>query len=126
MKKSFTVLFLFGLLIFSGCRENYNAEKLYWKANKVLAGVTKAQLKAQGPQVLEPAVQAYQAVIDQYPGTPKAADSLFVIANLRVKQKKFDEAVRVLQTVVTNYSRMQDKSAEARYGIAEIYEANGD
>ncbi len=112
MKKPFTLL-LFGLLIFSGCRENYNAEKLYWKANKVLAGVTKAQLKAEGPQVLEPAVQAYQAVVEKYPSTPKAADSLFVIANLRIKQKKFDEAIQVLQTVVANYSRMQDKPAEA-------------
>ena len=125
MKKIFSVSVL-ALLFFSGCRENYKAEKEYWKATKVLAAVTKADLKAKGPEILEPAVQAYQQVAEKFPSTPKAADSLFVIANLRLKQKNFDEAIRVLQNIVTNFSRMQDKPAEARYGIAEIYEATGE
>lgn len=113
------------LLFLAGCSQSYQAERDYWKAEKMLSGVTKAMVQEQGPQVFDPAIAAFKKVYEQFPGTEKAADSLFVISNLYLRQKKYDDAIRTLEKVIQNYSDKRERAPEARYGIAGIYEATG-
>jgi TolA-binding protein len=117
---------LCSLAILSGCSQTYQAEREYWKAEKMLTGVTKAMVKEQGPQVFDPVIASFKRVYEQFPGTAKAAESLFVISNLYLRQKKYDEAIRTLEKIIQNYSEFRDRAPEARYGIAGIYEATGE
>lgn len=115
-----------GLLILSGCSKNYQAEREFWKAEKVLATIDKTAPDQLGAGVLDPAVKAFQAVYDRYPASIKAVESLFVVSNLYVRQKKYDEAIQTLKLIVQNYGDMKDRVAEARYGIAGLHELKGD
>jgi TolA-binding protein len=124
MKKS--VAIFCSLIILSGCSQNYQAEREFWKAEKTLSGVTRAMVQDQGPQVFDPMIAAFKKIYEQYPSTPKAVESLFVISNLYIRQKKYDEAIQSLEKIIQNYSDSRDQAPEARYGIAGIYEITGE
>ena len=79
----------------------------------------------QGPQVFDSVIVAFKRIYEQYPSTPKAVESLFVISNLYIRQKKYDEAIKALEKIIQNYSDARDQAPEARYGIAGIYEIMG-
>lgn len=124
MMRKFLVLLFSGLLL-CGCRENYLAEKAFWKAQKTLQEIKKTDASKRGPEVFDPAIKALEEIVDRYPSSPKAIDSLFRIANLRRQQKKFDEARQSLEKVVQNFAYSPQKMAQARYQIAALYEAEG-
>ncbi len=115
-----------GLLVLSGCSKNYQAEREFWKAEKVLAAIDKSAPDQQGAGVLDPAIKAFRAVYDRFPGSIKAVESLFVVSNLYVRQKKYDEAIQTLALIIQNFSDMKDRVAEARYGMATLYELKND
>jgi tetratricopeptide (TPR) repeat protein len=119
MKKSLALIF--SVLLLAGCgNQNYQAEKEFWKAEKAMKLLTKKDLQEKGPSIMDPVIKQFEDVYEKYPGTPKASESLFVISNLRIRQNKFAEAVEALEKIVQNYS--DQKAAEARYGIAQLYE----
>lgn len=123
MKMKQGLMILLSIFLASGCaRETYNAEKEYWKAEKILQGVSKTDYEKLGPAAFDPAIQAFQKVAERFPGTSKACDALFVISNLYLKQKKVPEAKKTLETVITNFNHLEKKAAEARYGLAQLYE----
>lgn len=112
------------LLLLVGCSQNYQAERESWKAEQLLSGVTKTMVQ-EHPEVLDPSIAAFKKVYEQFPGTGKAVESLFVISNLYLRQKKFEDAIHTLEKVIQNYSDARDRAPEARYGMAGIYEATG-
>jgi len=124
MKKFAVVFALFGLLV-SGCREDYLAEKAFYQASQVLKKVTPAEFKANPDQALQPVIRAFEKVAENYPTTPKAAESLFNVAELRVKQKKFEDARQALGKIIPNFSGRGDLASDARFRIAQLYEAEG-
>src|SRR5690349_4123062 len=105
----------------SGCSRSYLAEKEFFKAKKTLESI-----KLSAPvEALEEPIAAFQHVVDRFPGTPKAMESLIAISNLRLKQKKYSEARDAMKTIVEDYSADKDRVAEARDRIGQIYQAEG-
>ena len=113
------------LTVLAGCSPSYQAEREFWKAEKMLSGVTRSVVQEHGPQVFDPIIATFEKIYEQYPGTEKAAESLFVISNLYLRQKKYPEAIQTLEKIVQNFSDLRDRAPEARYGIAGIYEVMG-
>lgn len=123
MKKSWILLIL--ALLLTGCRENYLAEKEFYKASQEFKKLkasfsTTQQIPA---QAYDSVLKAFEHIWEKYPGTPKAADSLFVIANIKAKQKDHEEARSALQKVAQNF--VSSRACDARYAIAQSYEAEG-
>ncbi len=118
-----------GLLIFAfllaGCRENYLAEKEFYKANKVLKSIKTSDLKAKGVQAYEAPIAAFQNVVDKFPSTPKALESLFTIADLQFNERDLEASRQTLQEVIRNFPAFHSKTAQARFRIAQIYEFEG-
>lgn len=112
-KRIWPVLILAFLV--SGCRESYFAEKQFYKAS---------QLRARGASY-EAVLDAFSQVVSKYPGTYKAAESLFVIAELKLKQKEYEAARQTLKQVIQNFSNWQQKVCDARHAIAKSYEVEG-
>ncbi|MDA9101192.1 tetratricopeptide repeat protein [Omnitrophica bacterium] len=120
-------LTIIAVILLTGCdRNNYLGEKAYWKAEQVLKRVDISQLEAKGTDLLKPSINAFENVVEKYPSSSKAVDSLFIVSKLYLKTKNYDKAIEELQRVVQNYSHLKDKTSEARYRIAEIYEYMGD
>ncbi len=117
MRKTF-FLFLLAAFAFSGCGKNYLAEKEFFKAEQLLKGLNLSQ----SLDPLDQAVDAFRSVADRYPGTPKALESLRLISNMRLKQKKYEEAREAMTEVIQSFAASQDAIADARYRIGEIYE----
>ncbi len=123
--KKLSIIFVLSALIVSGCRENYLAEKSFFQANHVLRSIKPADLEADPIKSLDPAIQAFQKVAEQYPTTQKAADSLFTIAKLRVKQKKYEDAIQALRKVIPNFTGRGELVPNARFFIAQLHEVQG-
>jgi len=123
-----TICLVILAMVLTGCRENYFAEKEFYKASKLFEA-TNAQMAQQagvGTEILDPVVQAFQKVAERYPTTSKAAESLFIISNLRVRQGQFDSAREALQSIIRNFSSTGSWALDARYKIAQLYEQEGD
>lgn len=128
MRNRLLLLFLGALTAFllTGCSKNYQAEREFWKAEKVLNDVKKTDIQAKGAETaLAPAILAFERVIDKFPGSVKSVESLFVISNLQIRMNKLADARDTLKKVVQNFSNLQDRTIEAREGIARIYEVEG-
>jgi len=123
--KKFAVIFALATLLINGCRENYLSEKAFYQASQIFKKVTPAEFKANPDQVLQPAIAAFEKVAEDYPTTSKAADSLFTVAELRVKQKKYEEARRALAKIIPNFTGKGDVTSNARFRIAQLYEVEG-
>ena len=123
--KKLSVVFALVALLASGCRENYLAEKAFYQASQTLKKVTPAEFKANPDKALEPAIKLFEKVADDYPTISKSADSLFTVAELRVKQKKYEEARRTLAKIIPNFTGKGDVTSDARFRIAQLYEVEG-
>ncbi len=116
--KKIVCLVLLSAFAFAGCGKNYLAEKEFYKAEQLLKGLNLSQ----SLEPLDQAVSAFRAVADRYPGTPKALESLRLISNMRLKQRRYEEAREALVEVIQSFAASQDAIADARYRIGEIYE----
>lgn len=117
MKKIAFILLASFLL--AGCRENYLAEKAYYQATKTLE-LVKNQNSASNPELLTPAIAAFEQVAEQYPTTPKAKESLFHISLLKAGQKDFDGARAALEKIIPIFGDVT--AAEASFRIGQMYE----
>ncbi|MBI4387695.1 MAG: tetratricopeptide repeat protein [Candidatus Omnitrophica bacterium] len=125
LRKLFVVLAFASLIL--GCQSGeYKAEKAFYEASKILKEIKRQGFdQAKASEVLTPAIQAFQAVVEKYPSTTKAAESLFIVADLEVQQGKLDEARSALEKVVQNFTGKGTLASEARFRIAQIYEKQG-
>jgi tetratricopeptide (TPR) repeat protein len=118
-------LLVFSVLFLIGCRENYKAEKEFWKAEQTLQSLRNSGQESRGPEVLEPAIKAYERVVELYPESYKASEALFAMANLKIRQRKLEDARELLTRVIQQSAGMETRALEARYGIAQLYEVEG-
>ena len=124
MVRRFVVLWLIASsLCFVGCRENYLAEKAFWRADRALKKLQSESTKMPSPEALEPVIKKFEIVADKYPSAPKAAESLFVVSNLRVFQKNFEEARKVMERILQNYAHMRGLASQASYNIGTLFES---
>lgn len=115
-----TAVALVFVLLLAGCSKNYMAERKFYEAKQVLASADKKD-----PAALDKAIRAFEDVADQYPGTAKALESLQIISNIYMRQKKFAEAREAMTKLMENSSSSKDSAADARYSIGQIYEVEG-
>lgn len=119
MKKAIFILLISFLL--TGCRENYLAEKAYYRATKTLESVKNENLKTH-PEVLKPVISAFELVAEKYPSTSKARESYFQISLLKAGQKDFDGARAALEKVIQNFSRSGESASDASFRIGQLHE----
>ena len=122
--------FLIAILLtttLAGCGNDYLAEREFYKAAKMLKKIQANDFAEQDAAALNQAIKAFEKIAERYPSTVKAADSLMILAELRVRQKNFDAAFSALRTVVQNFTgRKGTWASEARYKMAQIYEKKDD
>jgi len=117
-----SVLSLSCILVLSGCSASYNSERLFWKASQLNVPILKDPQAASPTQFVE-AINAFQRVIDETPGTIWAARSNVAIGSLYALQQRYDEARIAYGLVLQNYHRYSDLALGARYALAKTYEA---
>jgi len=122
MKKFEIIPIILLCFILSSCREGYLSEKEFYWASKTLKRIEETSLPALGPQSLNIPIAAFEKIAEKYPGTPKAVESLFVVANLRLRQKDSESARAALAKVIQNYSGKGNWAADARMQTAKLYE----
>ena len=114
------LLAIIGFFI-TGCGKNYRAEREFYNAEKVLKTIEKTA----APSALDAAVDAFQVVVDKYPSTNKAIESLNLISNMRLKQERFEDARAALEQIVRDFGHRQKIAGDARFRIGQIYEKEG-
>lgn len=122
MKSNLSILLLVAAFLLGGCRENYLAEKEFWKATRKLKSSSAEPSKEIKAKTDASLIEAFEAVVNRYPGTPKAIQSLWVIADLKSQQKDYEGARASLERIVQNYSHTADAPVKARAAIAALYE----
>lgn len=105
-------------VLFSGCNKEYMAEREFYKAEQLLKQVKLTE----GAEALSPAAEGFQRVVDKYPSSKKALQSLELISNIRLKQKNYAAAREAMADIVRNFSTDTNRVADARFRIAQIYE----
>ncbi|MBI4430118.1 MAG: tetratricopeptide repeat protein [Candidatus Omnitrophica bacterium] len=117
-------LVLFGAVL-AGCQSaDYLAEKAFHRANKVLAHIHHIYERSdtKDPSILEPAVDAFQNIVEKYPSSPKSPESLFVISQIRRQQGNMEAARGTLKKVIQNYTGVGSWAEDARYRIGQLHE----
>ncbi|MDP3919588.1 MAG: tetratricopeptide repeat protein [Candidatus Omnitrophota bacterium] len=120
MRNLSILVLIFGVAV-SGCSKSYMAEKAFYEAEKVLGTISQDAPH----EALDKAIAAFEVVAEKYPSTQKAAESLYLISNMKYKQGKFDEAREAMRTVVRNFGGMSEKTGAARFRVAQLYELEG-
>jgi len=112
----------------SGCqRSDYLAEKAFYNATKALDNIHAAfeRSESKDPSIFEPAVRAFQNIVEKYPASPKSPEALFIISQIRKQQGDFGAAREILSKVVQNYTGMGAWAEDARFRIGQLYEEEG-
>ncbi|MBI1977245.1 MAG: tetratricopeptide repeat protein [Candidatus Omnitrophica bacterium] len=125
MKKFSTSFVILLAFLTAGCSKSYLSERAFYQADQVLKRITADQIQRDSKSAFTPAIQAFQKVADEFPGTQKAGESLFVISDLYTRQKNYGKARETLGKIVQNFSGWNEWTSDARYRIAQLYEAEG-
>ena len=113
------------LLTLAGCSEQYNGERMFWKAQQRQVPFAKDPTKATQEQI-DYAIDGFNRVIRKSPGTQWAARAYLAIGGLRVLEKRYPEARESYDTVLQNYNHYKDLALAARVAIARTHEIEGD
>lgn len=116
---------LLAVLLFAGCRENYLAEKEFWKAERILSKVSEADFQPGGVQKVESAIAAFRKVTEKYPSAPKAAESFLKISRLYARLKNYEAARKNLEKIIENFSGQGNLAPDARFETGQLYEREG-
>lgn len=126
MKRIYT-LFLFVLVVLSGCGSQYSAEKLYWQASQAAKKIIKDRpldkLKHQDYQRI---IAGYRRLAERFPLEPLSAQSQFIIAQIYILQNQFPKAEEELARVTQNFSTNAEIASLAQFKIGVLYEHQGD
>src|SRR3990167_5406541 len=116
MKRIFIFLLAIGLVA-TGCqKESYKAEKAFFKANQKFQEASKDA--KDNPAALLSVIPDFEQVIDQFPTTPKAAESLRKISQIKAYNKDYDGSRAALARIVQNFSSTGSWAPDARFAIA--------
>ena len=70
------------------------------------------------------AMQTYQKIVRQFPGTPVAEDAAWKVTQFYVEEGKYAQAADSYKTFIRNYPA-SSRVAEAQFGLAEVLEQLG-
>jgi tetratricopeptide (TPR) repeat protein len=106
----------------TGCSASYNGERLFWKAQQLSEPISKNP-DAATPEQYREAVEAFETVVKQAPGTLWAARAQLAVGSLYSLQKQFAKARAAYALVVQNYNSQKDLVVNARLATAKTYQA---
>ena len=108
-------------LVLVGCSANYNGERLFWKAQQVSAPITKHQGNVP-PEQFAQALQSFERVIREAPGTVWAARAQLAVGSIYSLQASYPKAREAYALVLKNHNQFQDLVFTARLATAKTYE----
>jgi TolA-binding protein len=108
-------------VVFTGCSQQYSAEKAFYQANKYSADIFKDPAGIP-PYKFEKALADFHALINKYPDTRQAIESYFIIGNIYVLQGRNGEAISLLRKVMVHYPSRPELAARTMMAIANCYE----
>ena len=126
-KKTISSL-LISVFVLTGCAGEYSAEKDFYKASKIFEHAAKnAKISPQEKlaSVYAPAIHAFENLVEKYPASPKALESLFRITWMQIRLGNYREARAALQKIVSNFSQSGTSGSDARFEIGRLYELEG-
>jgi len=126
MKKIFSqklILFLFAMMLFSGCaNDQYAIEKEYWWLKKQANEIFKNPFSTP-PRQVEVAVAKFNNFIRRHPTSPMALDAEFTIARIYQSKEQYAAAREQLNTVLNKHAKSDQICAETIFLIGNTYEA---
>ncbi|MBN2009288.1 tetratricopeptide repeat protein [candidate division KSB1 bacterium] len=130
------IISVFMISLFAGCSQNYqkeqamyNAERMFYKANKLKQNIM-INPNIASPATYQEAELAYREVINQFATTSQSLPELrgiiqrswITVAELYVMQKQYDKAISVYQEIINTTSFDKELCALAQYSIGSNYE----
>lgn len=113
---------LFSLsLLSSGCSAPYNAERLFWHAQRQAAPLLKDSSKAD-PKQVEQTISAFKRIVERFPETVWAARAHVVVGTLYATQAQYEKAREAFRQVLQNYYQYSSLCLSCRLAIAKTYE----
>lgn len=109
------------MAVMTGCSQNYQGERLFWKARRTSAPIFKDPSHA-GPEQIAMAINAYTKITEKMRGTIWAARAYMTIGLIHMSQRQYDKAREVYTTVLMNYNQYKDVCLSARFAAAKSYE----
>ncbi|MDD5644862.1 MAG: tetratricopeptide repeat protein [bacterium] len=115
-------LFMLSILFVVGCSGgDYEAEKLYWKANKMYVKLLKDPQNAK-PRDYENIIVAYQKIVFKFPRWAFSPRAQLTIGQLYAMQNNMSKAKAEYEKVLKHFSNDQNSCAGALFAIGKIYE----
>ncbi len=107
MRHAFTLLVLATILV--GCSKP-TEEDLWYRATQL-----------HKEKEMEPAIEAYQAVLDAYPAGIRAPEALYALGGLeQTSRRNYSKAIEYYRTLVTKYP-MHGTSSNASFMVGFIF-----
>ena len=123
MRRVYSLIFL--IIFVLGCGDSrYVAEKLLWQAQKKTQNFLRGKTKLTNRDYNE-VISYYREVTKRVPLEPLSSKAHFIIANLLIREGKYDEAQKELKTVIDNFSSSPSVASRAYFAIGKIFEAEG-
>jgi TolA-binding protein len=124
MKKIVILILLTMLPFLSGCDREYNAEKLYWAADRLGTQIM-SDPKGTPSGQYEQAIEKFRKIIQKYPESKKARDAQLKLGQLYMAWEKYPEAMVEFNEVLKNHKDDIIACATAQAAIANCYEQQG-
>ncbi|MFH1074034.1 MAG: tetratricopeptide repeat protein [Candidatus Firestonebacteria bacterium] len=125
MKKITILLLLTMLPLLSACDKEYNAERLYWQADRASVNILNDPKQTPSFQY-ETAIAAFRNIIKKYPDSKKAGEAQLKLGQLYMAWEKFPEAVGEFEKIPQTYRYDIGLKAKAQLSIGKCYEQAGD
>ncbi len=119
---------IFITIFLSGCNyDKYNAERSYWKANRLYQQLAKKIESAKPHEVLgeqdyQKVIAALQKVTLRYPNWNNTPTAQLLIGRVYVIQDNIDHAVIEFEKVLKDYPTNADACASALLALGRLYE----
>lgn len=115
------IIIMFLVFILSGCSQQYEAEKAFYRAVKYSEDIFKDP-KNIPPYKFEKACQDFQEIIAKYPQTSQSMETHFLLGNLYVIRGNYDGAIEVFENLIAHYQGNDEMLAKAAVSVAGCYE----
>mgnify|MGYP001614339401 CR=1 FL=1 len=121
LKKSYLLLLLFLI----GCKGEYQAERSYWKANRLYTKIAKKPRLAK-EEDFQKAIKGLKGLIVKYPKWQNTPEAQLMLGNLCLLKKDYERAREELNKAIKKYPEEVKVCAEAQFFIGRCYESEGE
>lgn len=124
MKNKNFLLFLLLLsldIIFCGCSDRYKAERKFWFINKKYSNIIKNPQKADEKK-FQNLIKELKFIVDKYPNWENSSKIQFLVGDMFLMRKNFDEAEKEFMKVVINFPKDPEVCSRALFAVGNIRE----